>query len=248
MSLLSPMLLPAWMATLVALIGGFVSVGVGLSHRRLCILISFSAGVFLATTVTHILPEALTGLGWLAVGAMASGYLVLFAVGKVIFHVCPACAATHFDEQMVKRFKEIAWLLVVALGIHSTLDGLALSVSSHVSDPANLATLLAISIHKFPEGLALTAVILRAGYARWFSLLITGVIELTTLLGGAIGLVTFQGVSPAWVQAAMAFTGGNFIYLALHAIGGELLQHERTLVLSSTATGFGGMVLVRWLS
>ena len=46
-------------------------------------------------------------------------------------------------------------------------------------------------------------------------------------------------VSSFWVALVVAHAGGGFLYLAIHAVLGEILKHHKTLVLASFATGFG---------
>jgi hypothetical protein len=69
----------------------------------------------------------LEGFGpWQFLLAAASGYAFAI-ISKYIFHVCPACAASHFDEAATHRFGEIALAMMIALAIHCTVDGLALA-------------------------------------------------------------------------------------------------------------------------
>ena len=108
--------------------GGVMGATLGTSHKRLCALISIGAGSLLGVTVFAILPETLEGLNWwqLLLG-LASGYALFALISKYLFHVCPACAASHFDEATTHRFSEIASAMMLALAIHCTVDGLAMA-------------------------------------------------------------------------------------------------------------------------
>ena len=44
-----------------------------------------------------------------------------------MYHVYPACAASHFDDATRHRFSEIATAMMVALAIHCMAGGLALA-------------------------------------------------------------------------------------------------------------------------
>jgi zinc transporter ZupT len=59
------------------------------------------------------------------------------------------------------------------------------------------------------------------------------------LLGGVLGWFFFPHASAFWISAALAHAGGGFIFLATHAIIGEILKHHKALVLSSFAAGVG---------
>src|SRR5215468_7273672 len=133
--------------------GGAVSTTLRLTHKPLCALISFAAGTLLGVTLFAILPESVTTSNWWWVLlAAASGYALFFFVSKYVHHVCPACAASHFDADATKHFSEIATALIVAMAIHSTTDGLALGIQGETpaTGPAKWSLFSALCIHKVP--------------------------------------------------------------------------------------------------
>jgi ZIP family zinc transporter/zinc and cadmium transporter len=223
-----------------ALIGGGISTSLQLEHRQLCALISFAAGTLLGVTMFAILPESFGACAWWAVLlALITGYALFFFISKHVHHVCPACAASHFDADATRHFSEIATALVVALAIHSTTDGLALGIQGQA--PATGATkwslFSALCIHKVPEGLALGSLLIGAGLHRETALGWVAAVEATTLVGGLIGYFFLTNVSTFWLGLIMAHVGGGFIYLAAHAVLGEMLKHGKKLVLTSFSLG-----------
>ena len=223
-----------------ALAGGSVSTLLRLTHRPLCALISFAAGTLLGVTLFAILPESLQDCPWWAVAlAATTGYALFFFVSKYIHHVCPACAASHFDADSTKHFKEIASALIVALAIHSTTDGLALGIGqeTQATIAGQWSLFSALCIHKIPEGLALGSLLIGAGLARGRALVWVAAVEATTLLGGAIGFFFLGKTSSFWLGLFMAHVAGGFLYLAIHAVLGEMLKHGKGLVLKSFSLG-----------
>lgn len=223
-----------------AVAGGVISSLIAVSHERLCRMISLAAGTLLGVTVFSIIPESYEAMtAWQLVIALASGYVIFFLISRYVYHVCPACAASHFDEATTHRFSEIATAMVIALGIHSTMDGLALALGkeAEMAGSIDASLLLAICIHKVPEGLALCALLLAAGYSRPAALGWVAAVEATTLLGGAIGLWVIPQISDLWLNLLLAHVGGGFFFLAVHAVFGELVKHGRRLVLASFAAG-----------
>src|SRR5216110_1688745 len=184
-----------------ALAGGSISTSLHLTHKPLCALISFAAGTLLGVTLFAILPESLNNCPWWSVvlGA-ATGYAFFFFVSKYVHHVCPACAASHFDADATKHFSEIASALIVALAIHSTTDGLALGIGQEAqSTTAGQWSLFsALCIHKIPEGLALGSLLIGAGCPRERALSWVAAVEATTLLGGIIGFFLLASRSTFW--------------------------------------------------
>src|SRR6266496_5440339 len=227
-------------AYIFALAGGSISASLRLEHKPLCALISFAAGTLLGVTIFAILPESFGACPWWAVLlALITGYALFFFISKHLHHVCPACAASHFDADVTRHFSEIATALIVALAIHSMTDGLALGIQGEApaTDATKWSLFSALCIHKVPEGLALGSLLIGAGFKRTAVLAWVAAVEATTLLGGVIGYFFLTKVSTFWLGVIMAHVGGGFIYLAAHALLGEMLKHGKKLVLTSFSLG-----------
>jgi zinc transporter ZupT len=107
--------------------------------------------------------------------------------------------------------------------------------------PANTAErwslFSALCVHKVPEGLALGSLLIGAGFSRVSALGWVAAVESTTLVGGVIGYFFLTHISTFWLGFIMAYVGGGFIYLAVHAVLGEMLKHGKKLVLTSFVLG-----------
>src|SRR5436305_2357659 len=227
-------------AYIFALAGGSISASLRLEHKPLCALISFAAGTLLGVTIFAILPESFGACPWWAVLlALITGYALFFFISKHVHHVCPACAASHFDADATRHFSEIATALIVALAIHSTTAGLVLGIQQEAPsmDATKWSLFSALCIHKVPEGLALGSLLIGAGLRRAAALGSVAAVEATTLLGGVIGMLWVGKVSTFWLGLIMAHVGGGFLYLATHAVVGEMLRHGKKLVLTSFSIG-----------
>src|SRR6266481_3924579 len=227
-------------AYIFALAGGSISASLRLEHKPLCALISFAAGTLLGVTIFAILPESFGACPWWAVLlALITGYALFFFISKHLHHVCPACAASHFDADVTRHFSEIATALIVALAIHSMTDGLALGIQGEApaTDATKWSLFSALCIHKVPEGLALGSLLIGAGLQRAAAVGWVAAVEATTLVGGLIGYFFLTKVSTFWLGLIMAHVGGGFFYLAAHAVLGEMLKHGKSLVLTSFSAG-----------
>ncbi|MBI3316804.1 MAG: ZIP family metal transporter [Candidatus Omnitrophica bacterium] len=230
-------------------LGAALAVSIGVSHRQLCALISFAAGTLLSVTLFHILPEAKeNGLSVASLGfALASGYGLFFLISRYVFHVCPACAASHFEHQSESKFKNIFFLLAIALTIHSIMDGMAIALSPHMSQgAADPSLFFTVAIHKIPEGLALCALLMKSSFSRTKALLGTLAFELSTLLGWTIGhgMIGLE-MSVSWLNLVMVHIAGGFVYLAFHAAINEIRDHSPRFILSFFLLGLLFMALVR---
>jgi zinc transporter ZupT len=232
-------LLKAMIAVASAVSGAAVLFLIKLDHKKLCTLISFSAGALFGAAVFMLLPESSSSLNIIELLLSAlSGYFLFWFISKYFSHVCPACSASHFDEQTTKKFSEIVLTLMVALSIHSFLDGVALSSGNFTSHGEDSSVFFAITTHKFPEGLALAALMLSANYRRTRIFFTVLLVETITLVGALAGKYLFEsGVSHSIMSGVMAHIAGGFIFLASHAILGEMLRNHKNLVVISFSLG-----------
>jgi zinc and cadmium transporter len=223
----------------IALLGGALSALLARTHKQLCAFISFGAGTLLGGAICGILPECLQSMSWwqLLLGG-ASGYFLFAMIGRFVFHVCPACSASHFDEATTHRLGEFALTMMIALAVHCTVDGMAMTAGNEGSKALDGSVTFAICVHKFPEGLALGALLIGGGYRRAQMLWLVAAVESTTILGGFLGWYALQNLPHIWLALALANAGGGFLYLAVHAVLGEIFRHHKTLVLANFAGGF----------
>jgi zinc transporter ZupT len=193
----------------IALAGGALSATFARTHRQLCGFISLGAGTLLGVAVCGIAPECWEDLGWWFFPGAATGYLLFAIITKYIYHVCPACAASHFDEATTHRLAEFATAMMIALGIHCVVDGLALAAGLEESEPIKLSIAFAICVHKFPEGLALGALLLGGGISRFRMLWLVALVEAMTILGGLGDWVGIQNVPRHWLTLTLALMLAN---------------------------------------
>ena len=226
-------------AFLVAVFGGVLSALIARTREKLYVLVSLGAGTLLGVAVFGIVPECLASIRWWQfILAAATGYGLFAIIGKYVFHVCPACAASQCDEALAHHFNEIAVPMMFALAIHCWADGLALTAGNEGPGTLGFSITLAICVHKLPEGLALGALLLGAGIPRGRMLWSVVAAQSTTILGGVAGWLVLRQVPEFWVALVLAHAGGGFFYLATHAIIGEILKHYKRLVLISFSSGF----------
>jgi zinc transporter ZupT len=174
----------------------------------------------------------------------------------------PSAKTEAPDVKAGTSFRNIATLLGVIVAAHAAVDGVAIAAGHHNHPPGTevmvtgavrtLPLLFALSLHKLPEGLALTALLISSGFRRTPAFLLTAGIELATLLGGALGVMLQDMASPALLSGIMAHVGGGFLYLALQALRGGTDDHSGTQMLvphrlAYGVLGFVSVSLVLWI-
>jgi|SRR5208337_4845398 len=213
-------------ATLFAFAG--VALGVALRRialHRLSLLVAAAMGTLLAVTLFDVLPDAKQFLTWpTLLFACASGYFLLWVVGKYVYHVCPACAVNDL-EQANPQLAQTAMMLIVALGLHCTMDGLGIAFGDNLLGHPDVGLVAGISVHKIPEGLALILLLLGAGIDRKKAITWALGVESMTIVGGVIGFYLVNSTSTFWLGILFAHVGGGFFYMIASAVRGVLGQH-----------------------
>ena len=221
-------------AVIAAALGGLLAAGLKkINHFALCLLISFAAGALLAVSLFDILPETFETVGvWKGLLSFGSGYLLFLLLTRFVYHVCPACSATHTEV----KFKAITVSMVTALSIHSFMDGLAISSASGSS--IGFLILLAVAYHKFPEGLALTSVAIGSGMSRPRAFFVSTFIESsTTILGGLAGFLLPVARGSVWPGYVLGHAAGGFVFIVLHALLSEVVKHHPRYTILSAVIG-----------
>ena len=105
---------------------------------------------------------------WQLLLGLASGYAVFALISKYIFHVCPACAASHFDEATDAPLQRDCLGDDAGTGhpLHGGRAGHGGGRRKSEAHGTGFTIVLAVCVHKIPEGLALGALLLGAGLSR----------------------------------------------------------------------------------
>ena len=231
-------------AVLSASLGALVAVSSKkISHLGLCMLISFAAGALLAVTLFDILPETIQLVGsGKAVLSFASGYILFLLLTRFVFHVCPACSATHTEV----KFRAITVAMITALSVHSFMDGLAIYGGALTGGSLGALIVLAVAFHKFPEGMALSLVAREPGLSRPVSFFVSFAVEATTTLGGgAAGLLMKFSEHAGWVGYVLGHVGGGFLFIVLHALLSEVVKHHPRYTILSAVFGAAAVGLAQ---
>lgn len=123
--------------------------------------------VLVVVVVFMLVPETLSGLGWIALILMASGYLF------------PGLLETALKKS-AHTFHLISLILALAgLALHALLDGAGLAASAY-GDSENLA--LAIVLHRLGTGLVLWLIV-QPVFGRKVALAVLAAIALATVAG-----------------------------------------------------------------
>jgi len=163
-----------------------------------------AGGMLIALSLLHILPEAIVmnvNAPRFVLGGFLAGLLLTFGV------------RTLFPEREGGRTEALTPLLAVAL--HSFLDGVIYSVSFAASFEAGVYASTSLIMHEFAEGVIAFVILTRHGFrvreALIWAFLAAGA---TTPLGALVSGLFVSGLGPDVIAALYAISAGLLIYVA----------------------------------
>lgn len=147
------------------------------SLKALDAMLSFSAGFLISVSLIDLFPQSIVVAGRTApIVALASYVLVHLTQHTIGRHF-------HFGEETHSVSEIVSFSALVGLLMHTFVDGVAVASGLAVSTGLGVLVFLAVLLHKFPEGLAISSLFLAAGAGRQRALLAAGALGLTTILG-----------------------------------------------------------------
>lgn len=220
-----------WLAGNLFLLGTLATIGTGLAtgvgalpalltrnvHPRLLdAMLGFAAGVMLAATAfSLILPALELGhalWGRWSIAAVVFG-LVLGAVFLALLdRLTPHIHFISGPEGPSSSLRRI-WLLIMAITLHNFPEGLAVGVGFGGGNLREAWVLaIAIGLQNMPEGLAVALPLIREGYGRGRALWYATLSGLVEPIAGALGALAVQLARPL-LPVALAFAAGAMLFV-----------------------------------
>ncbi len=195
----------------------------------------FAAGIMLVACFTSlIIPSLEMGL-YLDLGiGFVLGALVVAVMDALIPHE-HLVVGYEGPEHARRRLKK-AVLIALAVAIHNVPEGLAVGVTTALSERLGFATALAIGLQDVPEGIAvaLPLAVLWGSRLKGFATgLLTGLVETLMAVTGALVFSYATSV----LGVGMGFSAGAMMYVVVEEILPEIL-HEASTYRKIATVGF----------
>lgn len=221
-----------------------------ISNRANNVLMGFSAGVMLSASSFSLIIPALD------LGAMQTGGKVTGSVLTGIFILCGAlflflCNRYVPHEHFVSgreggfsgvRMKRI-WLFVFAITLHNFPEGLAVG-SGVASESFSLALpiVAGIGLQDLPEGFVVAAALMSVNYSATESLFVAVITGLVEAVAAFLGFVATSFFQPL-LPWMLAFAGGAMIYVVVEEMIPEI-QEKRISSDVSAGLLFGFVLMM----
>ncbi len=205
--------------------------GRSISRRASDTLLGFAAGVMIsASFFSLIIPgieaaEAHYG-SIVAAAFVAAGGIALGAIAVALMN--ETLPHEHFvegPEGADPGTLSKIWLFVIAITIHNFPEGMAVGVGFGGGNVTNgLSLAIGIGLQNAPEGLAVAVALRGLGYSKGRSFLIAMLTGLIEPLGGLIGAAAVT-LAEVMLPWGLAFAAGAMLYIISHEIIPETHRH-----------------------
>jgi ZIP family zinc transporter/zinc and cadmium transporter len=171
--------------------------------RVIELFVAFGAGFMLAVAIVEILPEAFHRSGAVAPILVLAGYLAVHLTQHTL------TPHFHFGEETHHVNSFAGQSALIGLLLHTFFDGVAIASAFLVRPALGVVVFVAIFLHKLPEGVTISSLMLAAGRPGRVAL------QAAALLGGAtvVGVLLTDHVGFLSTHG-LALSGGVTIYVA----------------------------------
>lgn len=229
------------------LLGALTGFHFNLGKRVVALVMAFGAGVLISAISLELMSEAYKNGGSLAAS-------VGFVVGGIIYSAANwwlASKGAHHRKRSgdQQASEEDVNGSGTAIAVGALLDGIpesiVLGLSLVFGKGVSIATLCAIFISNFPEGLSSSAGMKRAGRSRGFIFGLWTGIMIISGLSSLVGYTVFKSLSSSIIGATTALAAGAILTMLVDTMIPEAFEGAEKLSGLATLLGF---LLSFWLS
>ena len=198
-------------ATLVGSLIGFMIKE--LPHKWNDTVLGYCAGVMLAASTIGLIVPAfeMTGHWWLVAIGVMVGALFLNLLDLVTPHLHHITGLDEAEHHHNASLNHVL-LFVMAIALHKLPEGMAAGVSMSEGTDGSWAVTLGIALQNVPEGMVVIAPLLVAGVSHARTFLISTVIGLLEVIGVWLGFA-MGTASQLMLPFMLGFAGGAMLYV-----------------------------------
>lgn len=202
-------------------------------HRNVTYFICFAAGMLISASFLHLVPKSLS------MNPHAPIYLL---VGFFVLHLFNRFFTAFVCEKHPEKGRyNLGVTPMIGIGFHSFVDGFVYSITFTVSILTGFVATAGMVLHEFPEGIITYLLLIRGGFNRRSSLVLSFLAAaLTTPIGMLVSYPLVNEISRQGLGALLSLSAGALLYVGATHL---LPQAEREYKKYSLVA-LGGGVLV----
>ena len=214
-------------------------------------LLNLAAGVMLAASFFSLLVPSMEEIIHEIVDTYkaAASYIVAVFMGVLLVWILNL-TLPHEHNAMGHHGPHFdlkkAWLFIIAITLHKLPEGLAVGVAYGAENIFSpISLVIGIAAHNIPEGLTIAISLVAAGNSRLKAAMTAFVIGLVQPLGAIIGLFLMD-ISFNIIPYGMALAGGTLLFVVINEILPETYGNKETN--RSAAAVFLGFISMTYLT
>ncbi len=217
-------------------LGGVLTLAVGIGQRVLGVVMAFGAGVLISAVAFELVEEAfetsatLTSVAWGLLAGCAA-----FAIGDWVIDRMGGHGRKRSTGEQASGSPLAIVLGIVLDGVpEAAVIGLSLLEGMGVS----AAVIVAVFLSNLPEAIAATTGLVASGWPRRKIMGLWVVVMVITGLASLAGYALLDGASPTAIAFTLAFAGGAILTMLADTMMPEAFEHGGKLVGVATTVGF----------
>lgn len=224
-------------ATIAGLITGVGGLMIFLKNKyskdNINFMLNIAAGIMLAASFFSLLCPAMEAIMHFDPDRHVAGFWLIGAIFSGVALVWILNALLPHEHNSLGHHGpcfclKTAWLFIIAITIHKLPEGLALGVAYSGEHLTNPESLtIGIALQNIPEGLTVAISLVAVGYSRIKAAFVAMLTGLVQPLGAIIGLLTMH-LSEKIVPLGMAMAGGTLLFVIINEILPETYDTKKS--------------------
>lgn len=172
------------------------------------LMIAFTGGFLLTVCLVHLLPEVYgAGLPDVA-GYVLAGFIIQILLDQM------SAGLEHGHVHVHNNSLWTPWIIISGLFLHALLEGIPLGGHSHADGHDSHDLLMAIALHKLPEGIALGFLLIQLKKPMGLNITLMLAFALMTPIGSLLTSSLPPDVLTEWSPRLLALVIGLFLHLS----------------------------------
>lgn len=221
------------------------------SQNNINFMLNMAAGVMLASSVFTLLAPAAAHVNQIETNHYLGGLLICLAllagVGLIwVLHEIVPHEHECAGKEGLKMEWNSSWLFVLAIAIHKMPEGLAVGVAYAGQELFDPKALaVGIALQNIPEGLMVAVSLVAINFSKVKAALAAAVTGLIQPVGAVIGILA-TGFSSKMIPFGMAMAGGTMMFVIINEVIPEVCVREGSK--KSSAAILAGFIFMTYLS
>ncbi len=244
--------LAATIAGLVTGVGGFmVFLKKRYTHENINLMLNIAAGIMLAASFFSLLTPSMEKILTFHQDPAISGFWYICAIFSGVVLVWILNAVLPHEHNYIGHHGmgfnlKASWLFIIAITIHKFPEGLAVGVAYSGEDMLNpLSLTIGIALQNIPEGLTVAISLVAVGYSKCKAGFVAMLTGLVQPVGAVVGLLIME-ISDKVVPLGMALAGGTLLFVIVNEILPETYDTKKSQ--KAAAAVFIGFIAMTYIS